>query len=89
VTGVRVRHPGESRDPAPAKKKLSFKETRELSELDERIPALEARIVELNTSLGDASTPFDALDRLSAELAEAQRMLDSLTERWLELSERA
>jgi ATP-binding cassette subfamily F protein uup len=87
--GTDVRHPGKSRDPAPEKKKLSFKETRELSELDERIPALEARIAELNVALGDASTPFDTLDRLSAELAEAQRMLDSLTERWLELSERA
>ncbi len=83
----------ETKEPKPVTPggKLSYKETRELEALPERIAALEAEIAEIETALADpaiyARENARALE-LSARLPTAREELDAAETRWLELSER-
>jgi ATP-binding cassette subfamily F protein uup len=70
---------------APARRKLSYRETRELEELPQRIERLETRIAELGAAMQepafygqDSSAIVAANDELSALQAE----LDAAYERW-------
>ena len=82
----------ESAAPAPAssKRKLSYKEQRELEALPAKIEALEKEIAEIETALGDpaiyAKDPAKAAT-LAERLAPAKEELDAAETRWLELSE--
>ena len=67
---------------APARKKLSYKEQRELAALPERIDALEKEIAAIEADL--AAARIYTSDRL----APAQTELEALVERWAELAER-
>ncbi|MHA7815069.1 MAG: ATP-binding cassette domain-containing protein [Pseudohaliea sp.] len=74
------------------RKKLSYREQRELADLPARIEALEARHAELEAMTaaadfyqGDASTVQATL----AEFTELQATLEAAVERWAELEERA
>ena len=74
----------------PAKKKLSYKEQRELAELPGRIDALETEVASLHGLLVDGAVFRDdpakataAIDRLPRAEAE----LEAAMERWLELGE--
>ncbi|MBO6574426.1 MAG: ABC-F family ATP-binding cassette domain-containing protein [Rhodothermales bacterium] len=69
--------------------KLSFKEKRELEDVEARIEAGEARKEQLEAELGGAGGEFETLERLSRELGELSDQLDRDVERWAELSERA
>jgi ATP-binding cassette subfamily F protein uup len=75
--------------PAPAKpKKLSYKETRELETLPERIEALEAEVGEVNAAMGRPEfyqQPKDAITRTQARLAELEKTLETAYQRWEEL----
>lgn len=76
--------------PPPAKRKLSYKEQRELESLPAKIEALEKEIAEIERALGDPSLyvkdPVQAA-RFAERLAPAKEELDAAETRWLELSE--
>lgn len=71
-----------------AKKKLSFKENRELEELPGKMEALEKKIAQLNAKMADPA--FYGKDpkgfaKASEDLSAAQGNLSAAEERWLEL----
>lgn len=68
------------------KKKLSFKETKELEMLNEEIPALEEKIKTLTDELSITSDHIE-LTRLADQIASLNQELDDKSERWLTLSE--
>lgn len=74
---------------APARKKLSYKEQRELAEIEENMPKWEARLEALDGELAAPSSDYMELQKLTAEQAELQQKVEHGTERWLELSERS
>lgn len=71
-------------------RKLSYKEKRELEELETQIPALEAEKAEIEKTLYE-NPPFGytEVSQLSERLAALETEIDVATERWLELSELA
>jgi ATP-binding cassette subfamily F protein uup len=72
-----------------AKRKLSFKEKRELEELEARIPAAEARKTEIERELDANSSDHVLVQRLYEELQSLNDRLDSDLNRWTELAEMA
>ena len=73
---------------APAKRKLSFKETRELESLPGLIETLETEIASLTGGLSDPafySRDAAAITAHNAKLADAQARLDAAYARWAEL----
>jgi ATP-binding cassette subfamily F protein uup len=72
------------------KRKLSYKEQRELESLPAKIESLENEIAEIESALGDPSIyskdPFRAA-ALADRLEPAKAELDEAETRWLELSE--
>ncbi len=68
--------------------KLSFKEKRELGELEERITASEARKEEIEGTLSANPSDFELVSTLSQELGALTPALDRDVERWAELAER-
>ncbi|MFZ9318741.1 MAG: ABC-F family ATP-binding cassette domain-containing protein [Vulcanococcus sp.] len=75
--------------PAPQAKqrRRSFKENRELSELDANLPAWEVRKEELEDLLAKGGSDYAALEALSGELSALLERIERGEERWLELSE--
>jgi ATP-binding cassette subfamily F protein uup len=99
---IREREKGEEklREPKPvappppaaapsAPRKLSFKERRELEELEARIAAAEARKVEVEAELASNGSDHVLVARLYAELQSLTTTLDRDLERWTELAELA
>jgi ATP-binding cassette subfamily F protein uup len=76
--------------PVPVKRKLSYKEQRELETLPARMESLENEIAEIESALGDP-TIYSKDPARAAALAErlepAKAELDDAETRWLELSE--
>ncbi|TCZ88674.1 ATP-binding cassette domain-containing protein [Lysobacter sp. N42] len=73
---------------APARRKLSYRESKELEQLPARIEALEARVAMLTDALGDPAfytRDAAAITAHNAELAAAQAELDGAYARWAEL----
>ena len=85
-----VRESAPTKSAAPARKKLTYGETRELEALPGKIEALEAEIAEIEAALGDpalyAKEPAKAA-ALAARLTPAKEELDAAETRWLELLE--
>jgi len=78
--------------PATAKpRRRSFRETRELAELEVNLPAWEERrsILEAELAGGVSGADYTALERLSEELSSLLQQIERGEERWLELSELA
>ncbi|MBW4550149.1 MAG: ABC-F family ATP-binding cassette domain-containing protein [Aphanocapsa sp. GSE-SYN-MK-11-07L] len=74
----------------PKTRKLSFKEKREYEQLETQIPSLEAEKAALEKLLyQNAPADFTEVQRLSERLAELGQAIDTATERWLTLAERA
>ena len=69
------------------KRRLSFKEKRELEELDKLIPSLEAEKASLESLLSGGATLPEEIAQASARYKEVQDALDEAEMRWLELSE--
>ncbi|MFN8000019.1 MAG: ABC-F family ATP-binding cassette domain-containing protein [Acidobacteriota bacterium] len=74
---------------ASGKRKLSFKEKRELEELESRIAAAEARKLEAEAELAANGSDHVLVQQLYAELETLNGTLDRDMERWAELAELA
>ena len=72
--------------PAKARRR-SFKENRELEQLDTNLPLWEARKDELESLLATGGSDYAALEVLSEELSTLLQTIATGEERWLELSE--
>jgi ATP-binding cassette subfamily F protein uup len=75
--------------PAAAGKprRRSFKESRELSTLEQQLPQWEARRLELEQGLAAGGSDYAALELQSQELSALLQRIEQGEERWLELSE--
>ncbi len=72
----------------PAKRRLSYKDARELEQLPARIELLEARMAELTSAMNDAAFFRQSADEIVAAnraMASAQTDLDAAYARWQEL----
>ena len=69
------------------KRKMTFKEKKELEELETRMPALEEEKATLEALLSGGATLPDDIARASKRYQEVQEELDMAELRWLELSE--
>ncbi len=89
ITGIKKADTKKDTKPNTANRvrKLSFKEKRELEELEVRIPQLEHEKSTLEVQLSGGLTDSDAIAQASARYQEVQTLLDEAEMRWLELSE--
>lgn len=69
------------------KKKLSYKEQKELETLDNELPKLEIRKKEIETLLASGISDLKEIEKLSAEFTTVSNQIDEKTMRWLELQE--
>lgn len=69
------------------KRRLSFKEKRELEELEKMLPELEEEKTQLEALLSGGATEADEIAKASVRYKEVQEKLDEVEMRWLELSE--
>ncbi|MBK9713477.1 MAG: ABC-F family ATP-binding cassette domain-containing protein [Kouleothrix sp.] len=72
---------------APKPRKLSFKEARELQELEARIAALEAEQSAIEARINAESGDYQALLQLTADLQRVGADLETAVERWAALAE--
>ncbi|MCT0218564.1 ABC-F family ATP-binding cassette domain-containing protein [Synechococcus sp. CS-1329] len=73
---------------APAPRRRSFKQNRELEELERSLPEWEARRAQLEQKLaGGAGGDYARLEGLTHDLAALLERIEHAEERWLELSE--
>ena len=85
--GAKSNHPQPTGEGTSAKpRRRSFKENKELEQLDRQLPELEERKAELEAAISSGN---DDLTSLSQELATLLETLANAEERWLELSELA
>lgn len=75
----------------PAKKKLSYLEAREFATIEDRIEEAELHLAATRSKVEDPAIASDAaaLTEVLAELERAKATVDSLVERWAELTEQA
>ena len=78
--------PTNSHNTAP-RRKLSYKEQRELEQLEQEIPQLEQEKAEMEAKLSSGELSHDALMECSARIAAIIEELEIKEMRWLELSE--
>jgi len=71
----------------PAKRKLSFKEKRELEQLEKDIAALEDEQQKIEQALCGGTTSVEEITAMSKRLPLLKDELDEKSMRWLELSE--
>lgn len=76
-------------EPAPAAKprKLTWKEKRELEELDSQVEALEQEKADLQAAINKVGGDYQQLQTLSTQLEQCETSLEIIMERWLELTE--
>jgi ATP-binding cassette subfamily F protein uup len=72
---------------ARALRKLTWKEQREMEELERRIHALEEQVTALHRDIDASSEDYVRLQELAERLAAAETELDESMERWLGLAE--
>jgi len=76
----------------PAPRKLSYKLQRELDALPDLIVRLEQRVLELRETISEPTfyeRPHQDVQRVLAELHEAERELETAVDRWAELEKQA
>ena len=72
----------------PISNKLSFKEKRELEDLETKIPATENRLAEIENELVKFATDSFKLNELISEQTKLNGALEKFMARWAELAER-
>lgn len=70
-------------------RKISFKEKRELEELEARIESSESRLSEIKQQIDSSGSDYLALQSLTAEMESLQSRLEADIDRWGQLSELA
>lgn len=70
----------------PEKKKLSYKEQKELERIEKDIELLGQQKAELEQKMNNASLSFEEINEASLKYGEISAALDELEMRWLELS---
>lgn len=82
----------ETQTPTPtpvAQKKLSYKEQKELEDLEARIPQIETEVGKLTQSLLEIdSSNYIEIQTVTKSIESLNAEMDSVMERWLELSEK-
>lgn len=68
--------------------KLSFKEKREMEQIEQELEQLEQEKAALEQELNSGTLPYDTLQAKSARIGEIMDRTDEITLRWLELSEK-
>lgn len=71
-----------------AARKLSFKEKREMEQIEKELEELETEKSELETELNSGTLKYEELSVKSARIGEIIARTDEITLRWLELSEK-
>ena len=71
------------------KKKLTYKEQKELEQIEKDLEALAAEKAALEDSLSSGNMEFEALQKASERIAKIIELTDEKEMRWLELSENA
>ena len=69
--------------------KLTFKEKREMEQIEAELQQLDQEKAALETELGSGTLAYDQLQAKSARVGEIIERTDLITMRWLELSEKA
>jgi ABC transport system ATP-binding/permease protein len=69
------------------KRRLTFKEQKEWEEIEANIAALEAKLQQVAEEMEAYASDYEKIQQLSQEYEELSAKLDSLLERWAELSE--
>ena len=69
------------------KKKLTYKEQKELEQIEKDLESLSAEKAELEASLSSGSLPFDKLQQASQRIGEIIEETDEKELRWLELTD--
>jgi ATP-binding cassette subfamily F protein uup len=69
------------------KKKLTYKEQKELEQLEKDLEALAAEKAALEEAIGSGTMPFDKLQEASQRIGEIIDLTDEKEMRWLELSD--
>lgn len=86
VKSTRNEKESESRQRSqPEKRKLSYKEQRELDSLERMLPELEAEKAEIETFLASGTGSYDQIAEASLRYAEVKSKLDDAENRWLSL----
>ena len=75
-----------SQKPAPAKKKLSYKEQRELEQLEKDLGTLGKERARLEADLNSGTLPYEELQKASVRIGEILQETETKENRWLELS---
>ena len=70
-----------------SRRRLSYKEKRELEQLEKDIEALEAEKKQIEEALCGGTTSVEEITKLSKRLPQLNEELDEKSMRWLELSE--
>lgn len=73
--------------PISEKKKLSFKEKRELKDIEESIKILEVHLKSLTEKLNSGITDHEQLSEIAISIQEKKEEMDVQTLRWLELTD--
>ncbi|RYD52436.1 MAG: ABC transporter ATP-binding protein [Sphingobacteriales bacterium] len=68
-------------------KKLSYKEQRELEQLEKDLPLLETEKAQLTEALSSGNMPYETIQQHSDRITELTNLLEEKEMRWLELSE--
>ena len=69
------------------KKKLTWKEQRELEQIEKDLEALAAEKAELEEAIGSGNLQYEKLTEASKRIGEIISLTDEKEMRWLELSE--
>ena len=83
---ARAQKTAASAQPKPAKKKLTYKEQRELEQLEKDLEALGEEKARLEADLNSGTLPYEQLQKASLRIGEIISETDAKETRWLELS---
>ena len=79
----------QSQRPSTRATKLSFKEKREMEQIEQELQQIEQEKTALEAELNSGTLPYDQLQQKSARIGWIMERTDEITMRWLELSEKA
>ena len=71
---------------SPGKRKLTYKEQRELEQLEKDLESLNAEKSDLETALNSGTLPYEKLQEASSRIGDIIALIDEKESRWLELS---